>query len=188
VNSALSKSKSKIHVVLDRDGTLINHVHYLSNPEEVSLLPGVLEGIHKLQLNKVSFSLHTNQSGVGRKYFSLNDVKLCNDKMFNLLNLAESAFHEICIAPEAPDESIKYRKPSPNFGNQLIKNHNYEAKNIFYIGDTLSDFETSINLGCNFVGVDTGLVKLSSLPDLDIKNIYIKKDFLSAVDSVLELI
>ena len=186
MNRALKITNKEIHVVLDRDGTLIKHVHYLSNSEEVSLLPGVIEGIIKLQLNKVSFSLHTNQSGVGRKFFSMNEVMQCNNKMFSLLNLDESAFQEICIAPEAPDETIQYRKPSPNFGNELVKNYHYDVKNIFYIGDTLSDYETSINLGCNFVGVNTGLVQLRSLPEKDIKNINIKNDFISAIDYVIK--
>lgn len=186
MNRASKMNNKEIHVVLDRDGTLIKHIHYLSNSDEVSLLPGVIEGIIKLQLNKVSFSLHTNQSGVGRKFFSMNEVMQCNNKMFSLLNLDESAFQEICIAPEAPDETIQYRKPSPNFGNELVKNYHYDVKNIFYIGDTLSDYETAINLGCNFVGVNTGLVQLSSLPDSTIQNINIKKDFLSAVDYVVE--
>jgi HAD superfamily hydrolase (TIGR01662 family) len=182
----LTLSKKKIHVVLDRDGTLINHVHYLSKPSEVSILPGVLEGINKLKLNQVSFSLHTNQSGVGRRYFSMDSVKECNDKMLSLLELDESDFQEICIAPEAPGGIIKYRKPSPNFGIKLVKNYNYDVKNIFYIGDTISDYQTSINLGCNFIGVNTGLVKFSSLPAKSIKNIIIKENFSLAVDCLMQ--
>ena len=178
----------EIHVVLDRDGTLIKHIHYLSNPKEVFLLPGVMEGIKKLQFHQISFSLHTNQSGIGRDYFSMNEVIACNSRMFDLLNLELEAFKEICIAPEAPNQEIKYRKPSPNFGLELINKYNYDVNKIFYIGDTLSDYFTSVNLGCNFIGVDTGLIKLSSLPRKDIENIIIKNDFLSAVDHLLKSI
>lgn len=181
-------SAKELHVVLDRDGTLIKHIHYLSNPNKVFLLPGVMEGIKKLQLHNISFSLHTNQSGVGRDYFSMNRVLECNSKMLDLLHLDNQAFKEICIAPEAPDQPIKYRKPSPNFGLKLIKKYNYDVKKIFYIGDTLSDYLTSVNLGCNFIGVDTGLIKMSSLPSKDIQNIIIKNNFLSAVDHLLESI
>ena len=124
----------EIHVVLDRDGTLIKHIHYLSNPKKVFLLPGVMEGIKKLQFHQISFSLHTNQSGVGRDYFSMNEVIACNSRMFDLLNLELEAFKEICIAPEAPNQEIKYRKPSPNFGLELINKYNYEVNKIFYIG------------------------------------------------------
>ncbi len=181
-------SKKEFHVVFDRDGTLIGHVHYLSKPEQVYLLPGVKEGIKKLQQNQVSFSLHTNQSGVGRMYFSMDDVIKCNNKMFGLLDLKISSFTEICIATEAPNQVIKYRKPSPNFGIELIKKYNYDLKNIFYIGDTFSDYQTAINLGCNFVGLDTGLVKLSSSPNIKQESIIIKNNFLSAIDHITGLL
>lgn len=53
-------------LVLDRDGTLIEHVPYLHKPEDVRLLPGVREGLAAARAGGLTLFLHTNQSGVGR--------------------------------------------------------------------------------------------------------------------------
>ena len=62
------------YVVLDRDGTLIRHVPYLSRPEQVEVLPGVVAGLTELRKAGCKLFLHTNQSGIGRGYFSLEEA------------------------------------------------------------------------------------------------------------------
>ena len=64
---------------LDRDGTLIVDVPYLADPTRVQLLPGVREGFIRARGLGYRFFLFTNQSGVGRGYFTLDDALRCND-------------------------------------------------------------------------------------------------------------
>ena len=102
-------------IILDRDGTLIEHIEYLKNPNEVKILPGVREGLKFLKDSNVKLFLHTNQSGVGRGLYTLSDVWACNKRMENLLALGDRIFKRICIAGEKPNQTIVYRKPSPKF-------------------------------------------------------------------------
>ena len=147
-------------IVLDRDGTLIKHIPYLHNPSDVSLLPGVKDAFKVLFENKIKIFMHTNQSGINRNYFNLTDALACNDALFNLLSIKVSDIDGVCIAPETPNEESVYRKPSPNFGNEILKNYKIEPKQLYYVGDSICDLETAHNLSCKAAGVNTGLKNL----------------------------
>lgn len=144
------------HVILDRDGTLIRHVPYLADPAKVELLPTVLDGLRALRAVDCTLYLHTNQSGVGRGYFTLDDVVACNQAMIDHLGLGAAVFSEICVAPEHPDGRIVYRKPSPAWGQGLMRRRKLDATSLCYVGDSLADLHTARNLGCLGIGVNTG--------------------------------
>lgn len=147
-------------LILDRDGTLIRHIEYLSNPADVELLPGVKDGIKVLKELGYHLFLHTNQSGVGRNYFKIEQVEECNRVMQNLLELGPNLFDRICIATEKPSDTIFYRKPSPKFAIEIMNSFGFEPYQVFHIGDRYSDLEVSINLGTTAIGVNTGIVDL----------------------------
>ena len=69
------------YIIFDRDGTLIEHKKYLHNPEDVKLINGSRDIILSFLKEGYLLFLHTNQSGVGRGYFKIEDVKRCNEKM-----------------------------------------------------------------------------------------------------------
>ncbi len=144
-------------LILDRDGTLIEHVPYLSDPADVRLLPGVRDALLLAQAAGAKLFLHTNQSGVGRGMFQLSCVHSCNDRLIELLDLGPQPFTRICIAPEAPDQAAEYRKPSARFADELMREHQLEPVEICYIGDRGSDLKTARNAGTRGVGVATGL-------------------------------
>jgi len=100
-------------IFLDRDGTLIENRHYLAKPEGVAVLPGVREGLRVARERGAKLFLFTNQSGVGRGFFTLADVEAVNRRMLEAIGLGDDLFAGICIAPERPDEPQVYRKPSP---------------------------------------------------------------------------
>ena len=161
------------YIVFDRDGTLIRHIPYLHDPHLVELLPGVKAGLEYLKSMDFKFFLHTNQSGVARKYYKISDVESCNRRMIELLELGEDIFQDVCIASDFPPGKITMRKPSPSFGRALIKKYNIDIVNLYYIGDSVVDIETGKNLNCKSLGVNTGEFDLESMlerrPDLDAK-------------------
>ena len=67
-------STSRRAVFLDRDGTLIVDKDYLHRPEEVEFVPGAVAALKRLQSAGFVLVLVTNQSGVGRGYFTLSDL------------------------------------------------------------------------------------------------------------------
>jgi len=144
-------------LIFDRDGTLIEHVPYVSDPAEVRLLPGVREALLIAQAHGARLFLHSNQSGVGRGMFGLDAVDACNARMDELLGFPLPIFERICIAPEAPDAPSVYRKPSPVFAEEIIRDYGYRPEEIYYIGDRGSDLATAAAAGTRGVGVATGL-------------------------------
>ena len=134
-------------IFLDRDGTLIENRHYLASPEGVAVLPGVREGLAVARECGAKLFLFTNQSGVGRGYFTLADVEVVNRRMIEAIGLGDDLFAGICIAPERPDEPPVYRKPSPRFIHEMLAKHSLAAEAAWMVGDAPSDWEAGINAG-----------------------------------------
>jgi D-glycero-D-manno-heptose 1,7-bisphosphate phosphatase len=68
-------------VFLDRDGTIIEDKHYLHRPEEVVLFPGAAAALKRLQSAGFRLFIVSNQSGVGRGYFTLAEVERVNQHL-----------------------------------------------------------------------------------------------------------
>ena len=102
-------------VFFDRDGVLIEERNYLHRVEDVVFLPGVAAALKRLQDAGLKLFIVSNQSGVGRGYFTLADVERVNEHLRRELARAGVYFEKIYIAPEAPDQPSRGRKPSPQF-------------------------------------------------------------------------
>ncbi|OHE72470.1 MAG: hypothetical protein A2007_05760 [Verrucomicrobia bacterium GWC2_42_7] len=135
-------------IFLDRDGTLIKHVPYLSKPEDVALCPGTIEFAKEALAQGFLLFLFTNQSGIGRGYFTLADVESCNQRMVELIGLGD-IFKETCIAPEAPEEESLYRKPSPRFIQEMLSKYNISPSESWMLGDSPLDLQAGINAKIN---------------------------------------
>jgi D-glycero-D-manno-heptose 1,7-bisphosphate phosphatase len=149
-------------IIFDRDGTLIEHVPYLSDPAQVRLLPGVKEALARVHRAGVLLFLHTNQSGIGRGFFDVAAAEACQARLIELLELGSQPFQRICIAPEAPDQPSRYRKPSPQFAEEIMREYQLAASEICYVGDRGSDLEAAQRAGTCGVGVATGLDDLAA--------------------------
>jgi len=143
-------------VFLDRDGTLIIDKDYLSDPAGVELIPGVAASLHRARALGLRLYLHTNQSGIGRGYFTVDDVLRCNERMEELLALPRPVFDALCIAPEGPDDPPQYRKPTPRFVQETITRHQLDPAKCWMIGDRESDVLAGLNAGIGAVAVCTG--------------------------------
>ena len=140
-------------VFLDRDGTLIENRHYLASPEGVVILPGVSEAIARIRAAGSKLFLLTNQSGVGRGYFSLADVEAQNQKMLDLIGQGNDLFTRMCIAPERPDEPPVYRKPSPRFIHEMLAEYSLSVAAAWMVGDSPADWEAGMNAGIRVAAI-----------------------------------
>src|SRR5438045_2018027 len=102
-------------VFLDRDGTLIADKDYLSRPEDVVIFPVAVAALKRLQHAGFDLFIVTNQSGVGRGYFALKDVERVHHHLLGEFAREGVCFKKIYVAPEAPEEPSRGRKPSPQF-------------------------------------------------------------------------
>jgi D,D-heptose 1,7-bisphosphate phosphatase len=133
---------------LDRDGTLIVDKHYLHKPEEVEFFPGAAEGLRRLQEAGFMLIMVTNQSGVGRGYFNMSDVDRVHAHIEAELAAEDVTFEAVYVAPEAPDQPSRGRKPSPAFLHDAATDFEIDLTRSYVVGDKLIDLETGWNAGC----------------------------------------
>ena len=134
-------------VFLDRDGTIIKEGDYLRDPAQVEVFPSALSGLKQLADAGFLLFIVTNQSGVGRGYFSMDDVHKVNERITSEFAKAGVRFERIYIAPEAPDQPSRGRKPSPQFLFDARDEFGLSLAECYMVGDKLIDLECGWNAG-----------------------------------------
>lgn len=136
---------SILSILFDRDGTLIEDRHYLSDPEGVCLLLGVGKSLEQLgQLGK-NFFLVSNQSGVGRGFFTHKDVDICNQRLQSLLKEFNSTLDFMVYCPHSPEDACDCRKPSIGMWKQLCSFAPLQPKRTIMVGDKVEDIQLAYN-------------------------------------------
>ena len=174
-------------VFLDRDGTLIAEKSYLCKPEDVEIFPSTPTGLK--QLGDAGFKLFivSNQSGVGRGYFTLADVERVNEHLCRELARDGVHFEKIYIAPEAPGKPGRGRKPSPQFLFDARDEFGLDLAQSFVIGDKLIDLECGWNAGAKksiLVRTGYGAELERSEPD-ELKRAVVVDDLKGAAEWIL---
>jgi D-glycero-D-manno-heptose 1,7-bisphosphate phosphatase len=134
-------------IFLDRDGTLIAEKNYLHRPEDVEIFPGAGAALKRLADAGFKLVIVTNQSGIGRGYFTLADAERVNEHLAREFARAGVRFEKIYIAPEAPDQPSRGRKPSPQFLFDARDEFALNLAESFMVGDKLIDLECGWNAG-----------------------------------------
>jgi D-glycero-D-manno-heptose 1,7-bisphosphate phosphatase len=174
-------------VFLDRDGTLIAEKNYLSRPEDVEVFPGAGGALKRLQAAGFKLFIVSNQSGVGRGYFTLADVNRVNQHLCRELARDGVQFEKIYIAPEKPDEPSRGRKPSPQFLFDARDEFDVDLANSFMVGDKLCDLECGWNAGVQKgILVRTGYgAKLEQKSLVQLKRAVVADDLNGVADWIL---
>lgn len=134
-------------VFLDRDGTLIVEKNYLSDPAQVELLPGVPEALQQLQEAGFLLFIVTNQSGIGRGYYTVEDMHRVHERLCAELGRHGVRIEKIYFAPEAPEAPSRGRKPSPQFLFDARDEFDLDLAASYMIGDKWLDLECGWNAG-----------------------------------------
>jgi D,D-heptose 1,7-bisphosphate phosphatase len=130
---------------LDRDGTIIVEKEYLKQPEDVSVFPGAAQAMRRLMEAGFLLVMVSNQSGVGRGYFTIADVEAVNARVFEILSADGVKFTKSYYAPEAPDQPSRGRKPSPAFLFDARDEFAIDLANSYMIGDKDIDLQCGWN-------------------------------------------
>lgn len=132
-------------VFIDRDGTLIEHVHYLSDPARVKIMPGAAESLNLLKNNGYFRVVISNQSAVGRGLLSLERLEEIHQEMLWQLKQQNADVDAIYFCPVAPITADRTtidhpdRKPAPGMLLRAAKEHDLDLSQSWMIGDLLSD-------------------------------------------------
>ena len=134
-------------VFLDRDGVLIEEREYLHRVEEIVFTPGTIAGLKRLAAAGFQLIIVTNQSGVGRGYYTMADVEKVHAHILAEFQRHGVSIQKIYVAPEAPDQPSRARKPSPQFWFDARNEFGIDLANSFIVGDKLIDLECGWNAG-----------------------------------------
>ncbi|MGC3958753.1 MAG: HAD family hydrolase [Verrucomicrobiota bacterium] len=134
-------------VFLDRDGVLIEDRHYLHRVEDVVIISGAVAALQQLAAAGFELFIVTNQSGVGRGYFTLAEVEEVHHHLRAELARHGVGIQKIYVAPEAPDQPSRGRKPSPQFLFDARAEFGLDLAKSFLVGDKWIDLECGWNAG-----------------------------------------
>ena len=148
--------ESQKAVFLDRDGTLIEEVDFLSRVEDLRLFPYTKQALELLKKNGFQLFVITNQSGIGRGLYSEMDMNAIHEQMQIELDGMIDAFY---FCPHLPDDGCDCRKPKLKMINEAQNSFGVDISNSWVIGDKLLDAETARAAGMNAAMVRTGYGK-----------------------------
>ena len=171
-------------IILDRDGVINEDSDdYIKSPDEWIPIAGSLEAVGKLSQNGFKVIIITNQSGIGRKIFSIEMLNAIHKKMS--INLAQygGVIDGIFFCPCAPEENCNCRKPKSGLYNEVSDRLQISLENVFCVGDKITDIQAAQNARAKPILVKTGKENDDSgnIP----KNIPIYDDLLSFVNKVI---
>lgn len=175
-------------VILDRDGTLIEDKNFAYKVEDFELLPGVIEGL-KLLKPDFLFFIVTNQSGIGRGFYSEEDFFNFNNHLLKVLEENEIRIEETFYCPHIKEENCECRKPKIKYIEEIVDGWHIDIEKSWMMGDHPSDILFGINGGCKTVYMITGHGE-KHLQDLEAKGIkpnLIYSSFLEAAKEIMRI-
>jgi D-glycero-D-manno-heptose 1,7-bisphosphate phosphatase len=128
-----------LFAILDRDGTINANVPYLGNPDELALLPGAVEGLHRLATAGFRLIIATNQSGIGRGHVTHEMVEAVHTRLLGMLAVEGIIIERIYICPHGPDDNCECRKPRPGLMLQAQRELGIDFAKAIVFGDQPSD-------------------------------------------------
>src|SRR6266702_811483 len=141
-------------VFVDRDGTIIEDRDYCSDPKDVKIFPGATEALRRLKSNGFKLIIITNQSGIGRGLFTLEQYRAVEAEV--LRQLGDGLIDASYFCPDIPGQHSSCRKPAPGMVLQAIREHQIDLSRSFLIGDKEIDVECGHNAGVCAIRVKTG--------------------------------
>lgn len=124
---------------LDRDGVINHDTGYIGRPEDLKLIDGVPEALALLQDAGYALVIVTNQSGIGRGYFTEDDYRRVTMRLEDLLAQHDIRLAAIEHCPHRPDEGCECRKPKPKMLLDGARKLGLSLGDAVLFGDKVSD-------------------------------------------------
>lgn len=182
-------------IFLDRDGTMNVSKGFISNAEDLELIPGTIEAIKAINKSGALAIVITNQPVIARGECSFEELHNIHNKLKTLLGEKGAFVDDIFYCPHHPDKGfegeipeLKFdcecRKPKTGMIDEAVKKYNIDLSKSYMVGDSTMDLETARNAGVKSVLVDTGFAGNDGKYDrsCDIE----AKDLLDAVEKIIK--
>ncbi len=165
-------------VFFDRDGTLMEEEDHCDHPSRVRAIPGAGAALAALHQAGWSSVIITNQSGIGRGYFTTADYEAVNTELFRQLGGSLPAYH----CPDHPESATPRRKPGTGMIEEAIRDHRIDPARSWFVGDKAVDIACGRAAGCRTILVRTGYGAKTSESEAN----YAANDVVAAIAIILE--
>ncbi len=178
-------------IILDRDGVINEDSdQYIKSVEEWRPIPGSIEAIAKLGDAGYSVVVATNQSGLSRGLFGLDELESIHHKMCRLAEQAGGCISAIFYCPHLPEEHCRCRKPAPGLFEAIAREFNADLAGVPVVGDSLRDLQAGLLLHCMPILVRTGKGRtteplLHEQDDPHLRNTLVFDDLAAVTDHLL---
>ncbi len=163
-------------VILDRDGVInTDSDTFVKSADEWVPIEGSIDAIARLSKAGFTVVVATNQSGLGRNLFDLDDLEAMHKKMIELVEDADGELAGIFYCPHHPDDNCHCRKPKPGLIDAIENEFCTTARNAFFVGDSLRDLQAAVAKQCRPILVKTGKGE-KTVKELDTTDIFNTSD------------
>jgi D-glycero-D-manno-heptose 1,7-bisphosphate phosphatase len=141
-------------VILDRDGTIVVDRGYLADPAGLEFEPAAPEGLRWLHRRGYRLIVISNQSGVGRGYFTTERLAAMNERLRAMIETAGAKLDGIYCCPHAPDAGCECRKPGQALMLRAASELGFDPRAAYVVGDKDSDIEFGHRAGARTILID----------------------------------
>lgn len=134
-------------VFIDRDGVINVEKNYLYKIEDFEFIEGVFESLKSFQKLGYKLFIITNQSGIARGYYTLDDFKTLTKWMLEQFEEKDIIVSDVQLCPHGPNDDCNCRKPKTGMIDSILQEHEIDLKNSWLIGDKESDIKCAKNAG-----------------------------------------
>ncbi len=144
-------------IILDRDGVINqDRDDYVKSADECIPIEDSIDAIARLSNAGFTVVIATNQAGLARGKFELEDLEAMHAKITKLVEEKGGEIGAIFYCPHHPDENCKCRKPKPGMLDAIEVEFNTSVESSYFIGDSLRDLQAAVQKACKPVLVLTG--------------------------------
>lgn len=130
---------------LDRDGVINVDHGYVNKIKDFTFNDNIFELLHLFIQNNYKLFIVTNQSGIGREYYSLDDFEILTKWMLEEFKKRDIKIEEVKFCQHAPEVKCNCRKPATGMINDILKDYKIDLEASYMIGDKQSDIDLANN-------------------------------------------
>jgi D-glycero-D-manno-heptose 1,7-bisphosphate phosphatase len=149
-------------IFLDRDGTIIVDFGYMHKADQLEFIPKSIKALQLLRSLHYILIIITNQSGIGRGYYTIKDYSFFKKLLHDELAKNDVSIEAEFFCPHRPEEQCGCRKPNIVNFETAIRQFNIDPMKSFVIGDKTEDIKAANNIGAQSILVKTGKAGLDS--------------------------
>jgi D,D-heptose 1,7-bisphosphate phosphatase len=171
-------------IFLDRDGTINIDDGFIHDIHNLKFLPNAIKGLQLLNKAHFKFMIITNQSGIGRGYFTVDQFHAFNNNLISELEIHGIYIEKTYFCPHHPEVRCECRKPNPKSIVEASIDYGIDLNNSYMIGDHPSDIILGINAGIKTIYISNRDPKIPNMIGLNPD--FVANDLLMAANWIIE--